>query len=149
MVVGVFSNHLTELFAGALGGLGVKHALVVHSNDGLDEISCGDSTRVTELREGRLRTYEIYPEMLLGDTCDLAELAGGDAARNAAILLSVLRGEERGGARAVVLLNAAAACYVGGLAENLSEGIRLAEDSLDSGKAMAKLELLIEGSHGV
>jgi len=147
MVVGVFASNLTELFAAALEGLGVKHALVVHSNDGLDEISCGDTTRVTELRDGRLKTYELYPEMLLGETYPLADLAGGDAARNAAILLSVVRGEDRGARRAVVLLNAAAACYVAGLAESLAEGIRLAEDSIDSGKAMAKLELLIKGSH--
>ncbi len=146
MVVGVFANNLTELFAGALNGLGVKHALVVHSNDGLDEISCCDTTRVTELKDGRLKTYELYPEMLLGDSYDLMELAGGDAARNAAILQAVLRGEDRGACRAVVLLNAAAACYVAGLADSIADGITLAEKSIADGKAEEKLAVLIQGS---
>jgi anthranilate phosphoribosyltransferase len=146
MVLGVFDNRLTELFAGALQGLGVKHALVVHGNDGLDEISCCDSTRVSELKDGKISSYEIYPEMLLGETFDLSEIAGGDIADNAAILQAVLTGEERGACRSVVLLNAAAACYVGGLADSLADGICLAEKAIDEGKAVEKLQILIRES---
>jgi len=146
MVVGVFDNRLTELFAGALQGLGVKHALVVHGNDGLDEISCCDTTRVSELKDGRITSYEIYPEMLLGETFELSEIAGGDSRQNAAILKSVLNGEDCGARRAIVLLNAAAACYVAGLADSLADGIHLAEKSIDEGKAAEKLRILIQES---
>lgn len=146
MVVGVFDNRQTELFAGALQGLGVKHALVVHGNDGLDEISCCDTTRVSELKDGKISSYEIYPEMLLGETFELSEIDGGDIAQNAAILQAVLSGEERGACRSVVLLNAAAACYVGGLADSLADGLRLAERAIDEGRAAEKLQILIQES---
>ncbi|MFA6929004.1 MAG: anthranilate phosphoribosyltransferase [Lentisphaeria bacterium] len=146
MIVGVFDNRLTELFAGALNGLGIKHALVVHGNDGLDEISCCDTTRVTEVKDGRLKSYEIFPEMLLDETFEIEEIAGGEPPRNAAILQAVLSGEEQGACRAVVLLNAAAACYVAGLADSLVDGIKLAEQSIDQGKALEKLHVLIQES---
>lgn len=149
MVVGVYAARLTELYANALQALGVKHAMVVHGNDGLDEISCCDTTRVTELKDGRVRSYEIYPEMLLGESYDMADIAGGDAARNAAILRSVVGGEDHGAPRAVVLLNAAAACYVAGRAKDLAEGIKMATESIDSGAAMAKLETLLAESQEV
>ncbi len=148
MVVGVYEARLTELYANALKALGVKHAMVVHGNDGLDEISCCETTRVTELKDGNLRSYEIYPEMFLGESYDIADIAGGDPAQNAAILRSVVDGVERGAPRSVVLLNAAAACYVAGRAKDLAEGIGMAAESIDSGAAAAKLETLIAESRG-
>ncbi len=148
MVVGVYEARLTELYANALKALGVKHAMVVHGNDGLDEISCCETTRVTELKDGSLRSYEIYPEMFLGESYDIADIAGGDPAQNAAILRSVVDGVERGAPRSVVLLNAAAACYVAGRAKDLAEGIGMAAESIDSGAAAAKLATLIAESRG-
>ena len=146
MLVGVYDAALTELYAAALRELGVRRAMVVYGHDGLDEISCTESTRVTELRDGALSSYEIHPEILLGETYDLADLAGGDPDVNAAITRRVLSGEDRGAARAVVVINAAAACAVAGLAASLADGIPLAEDAIDSGRAMAKLQALVEAS---
>jgi len=146
MVVGVFDAKLTNVFAAALQELGVRHALVVHGNDGLDEITCCDRTRVTELKNGEIKTSELYPELLIGQCYEPAEIAGGDAACNARILRSVIDGSEWGAPRAAVLLNAGAAIYVAGLAESIKEGIRLAEKSIDSGAALKKLETLIEAS---
>ena len=139
---------LAELFAGALLELGVRRAMVVHGLDGLDEISCCAATRVSELRDGRIVTRELLPELLLGTVYAPEELRGGDPERNAEILRSVLSGVDRGTPRAAVLLNAGAAIYVAGVASTLEEGILLAGRSIDSGAAERKLELLIEASHG-
>lgn len=147
-VLGVYSPKLTELFAGALRELGSRHAMVVHGMDGLDEISCSAPTRVAELIDGDIRTYELLPELILGETFDRAELIGGDAAVNAGILLDVLEGRDRGAKRAVVLLNAGAVIYVSGLAADLREGVELAAKSIDSGAARAKLQTLIEVTNG-
>ncbi len=149
IVLGVYAPELTELFAGALMELGVRRAMVVHGMDGIDEISCSDATRVTELCDGVLRTSELLPELLIGERYAASEIRGGDPAVNAAILRSVLDGSDRRGPRAAVLLNAGAAIYVAGVAATLPEGIRRAEESIDSGAALKKLELLIEVSHGI
>lgn len=146
MVTGVFDARLTELYAEALKQLNVSRALVVHGNDGLDEISCCESTRVSELKDGRIKTYELFPEMLLGNSFSLADIAGGDAKCNAAIAKSILSGENRGAARAIVLLNAAAAIYVNGSADTIFDAVALAERSIDSGAAQKKLDLLIGAS---
>ena len=148
IVLGVYAPELTELFAGALQELGVRRALVVHGLDGLDEISCCAATRVSELRDGRIVTRELLPELLLGTVYAPEELRGGDPERNAEILRSVLSGVDRGAPRAAVLLNAGAAIYIAGVASTLEEGILLAGRSIDSGAAERKLELLIEASHG-
>lgn len=149
IVLGVYAPELTELFAGALIELGVRRALVVHGMDGIDEISCSDATRVTEVRDGAFRTSELLPELLIGNRYDASEVAGGDPEENAAILRSVLDESNRGGARAAVLLNAGAAIYVAGAVDSLPEGIRRAGESIDSGAALGKLERLIEVSHGI
>ena len=146
IVLGVYDAKLTELFAGTLRELGAKHAMVVHGHDGLDEISCCEPTRVSELRDGVITSYELYPEMLLGNTFDRSEIAGGDAKRNAEIMLNVLNGKDRGAPRAVVLLNAGATICVGGKAATLQEGMKLAEESIDSGRALEKLNILIRES---
>ncbi len=146
IVLGVYDAKLTELFAGTLKELGAKHAMVVHGHDGLDEISCCEPTRVSELKNGVITSYELYPEMLLGNTFDRSEIAGGDAKRNAEIMLNILNGKDCGATRAVVLLNAGAAIYVSGKAATLQEGMKLAEESIDSGRALEKLNILIRES---
>lgn len=148
IVLGVYAPELTELFAGALLELGARRAMVVHGMDGIDEISCCGPTRVTELKDGEIRTSELLPELLIGECYDPAEIVGGTPAENAVILRSVLDGSNRGGARASVLLNAGATIYVAGGAPTLAAGIRRAEESIDSGAALKKLERLIEASHG-
>ncbi|MDD3155155.1 MAG: anthranilate phosphoribosyltransferase [Victivallaceae bacterium] len=147
MVVGVYDPSLTELYAGALRDLGIRRALIVHGNDGLDEISCCDCTRVTELNDGAQRSYNLYPELLLGTSYDREEIAGGTPEENARITRAILDGTNQGAPRAIVLLNAAAACYVAGLAADLKAGVALAAESIDSGRAQRKLELLIEESN--
>ena len=146
IVLGVYDPKLTELMAETLRELGVKRALVVSGHDGLDEISCAVTTRVAELDDGLIRSYELFPELLLGTTYPTSAIAGGDAATNAAILKAVLAGEERGAARAIVLLNAAAAIRVSGRAKDLREGILLAALAIDSGAAREKLKQLIRES---
>ncbi|MDD4818449.1 MAG: anthranilate phosphoribosyltransferase [Victivallaceae bacterium] len=143
-VIGVFAAELTELFAAALRDLGSRHALVVHGMDGLDEISCCAPTRVSELLDGEVRTRELLPEMFFDGVYDKSELVGGDAKTNAAIMLDVLSGRDRGARRAVVLLNAGAVIYVSGLAADIAGGVELARRSIDSGAALDKLEILKE-----
>ncbi|MDD5697555.1 MAG: anthranilate phosphoribosyltransferase [Victivallaceae bacterium] len=146
-VIGVFSPVLTELFAAVLKNLGTRRAFVVHGQDGLDEITCTGNTRVTELRDGTVRTYELYPELLVGRTYDAEDLRGGGPETNAAIIRAVLSGERRDGARAAVLLNTAAAIVAGEQADTLEDAVILAEKALDSGAALDKLKRLIEASN--
>lgn len=147
IVLGVYDTGLTELFAEVLLKLGVKRAMVVHGEDGLDEISCSTETRVTELKDGMTQSYALFPEMLLGRSYDEEEISGGDAPHNARILRAILEGKEQGAPRAIVVLNAAAAIYVAGLAPTLKEGLVLAKQSIDQGKALEKLEVLLQESH--
>ncbi|MGE5258525.1 MAG: anthranilate phosphoribosyltransferase [Hyphomicrobiales bacterium] len=142
-LLGVYAPQLTEMFAEALRLLGSRRALVVHGHDGLDEISACAATRVTELKDGLIRTYDIAPERYLGRRAQPAEVAGGDPSFNAAVTRRVLDGE-KGGAREVVLLNAAAALMAAGAAESFEDGMRLAATSIDSGTARRKLELLVQ-----
>ena len=146
MVVGVCDAGLTELFAMALRDLGVTRALIVHGHDGLDEISCCEPTRVTELADGAISSRDIYPELLIGESYSADEIAGGTPRENAEITRNILSGRDRGACRAVVVLNAAAAIYVAGLADSLAEAIPLAERSIDDGAASEKLEQLISES---
>jgi len=140
-LVGVYAAPLTEMVADALRLLGSRRAFVVHGHDGLDEISVCAPTRVCELRDGGLRTYELEPERFFGRRADPAELAGGTPADNAAIIRAILDGE-RGPRRDVTVINAAAALLAAGVASDLADGIRRAEASIDSGAARAKLEAL-------
>lgn len=142
-VVGVYHEGLTEPIAGALGRLGVERAFVVHGCHGLDEISITGPSKITELNQGRVFTYHITPEELGMRRSGLEDIMGGTPGENGKILLRVLSGE-RGPIRDIVLLNSAAAIMAGGLARDFEEGIRLAEESIDSGKALAKLEDLRE-----
>ena len=142
-LLGVYAPELTEMFAQALKMLGSKRAFVVHGHEGLDEISVCAPTRVSELNDGVIRTYDISPEQFFGESADPQELIGGEPERNAAISRKILEGE-KGPRRNVVVLNAAAALVAAGKAADFGEGIRLAEAAIDSGAAAGKLEALIE-----
>jgi anthranilate phosphoribosyltransferase len=145
-VLGVYSPVLTEMFAHVLKALGTKRAMVVHGLDGLDEITCTDSTRVTELRNGVIKTYELFPDILIGETFSVDSIKGGGPEQNARIMLDILSGRLADGPRAVTLLNAAAAIIAGCKADTMEEGLKLAAKSIDSGAALEKLEILIEAS---
>ena len=142
MVVGVYDPALTKIIASVMGQLGVKRALVVSGRDHMDEITLSTKTVVSELKDGIVETYEIVPEDFGFKTVDLAELQGGTAAENAEITRAILSGEERGAKREIVLLNAGAALYIGGKAESIADGIILAKEAIDSGKAAEVLENL-------
>ncbi|WP_027360272.1 anthranilate phosphoribosyltransferase [Desulforegula conservatrix] len=146
-LIGVFSPELTEMFASALNLLGVKRAFVVHGHDGLDEISICADTRVSELKDGLVRTYEISPEQFFGEKADPETISGGDAQENAAIIENIFRGE-KGPKRNIILINSAAALVAADKAVDFKEGIRLAEESIDSGAAMKKLEALVRFMKG-
>ncbi|MBU0986004.1 MAG: anthranilate phosphoribosyltransferase [Proteobacteria bacterium] len=141
-LLGVYAPELTEMFAQALQLLGARRAFVVHGHDGLDEISVCAPTRVSELKDGLIRTFDISPEQFFGTLADSKDLSGGNPEENAAITLSILKGE-KGPKRDVVLLNAAAALVAAGKAEEFKAGIGLAEKSIDQGAALAKLEELV------
>ena len=141
-VVGVYSLDLVEKLAEALSMLGLRRALVVHGLDGLDEITVTGTTRVAEAREGSVHSYEVNPEEFGMSRATLQEIAGGDAAENAAIIRAVLNGE-RSPRRDVVVLNAAAALVAAGCADNIGAAIPLAAQSIDSGAAARKLDALL------
>ena len=140
-LVGVFESRLTETVARALARLGVVHALVVHGADGLDEITLDGPTRITELRGGSVSTYSIDPGTFGIPRCPSTRFAGGSSADNARLCLDVLSGCP-GPARDIVLLNAGAAIHVAGRAASIADGIVRARESIDTGRARAKLEAL-------
>ena len=141
-VVGVYSAALVEKLAEALSMLGLHRALVVHGLDGLDEITITSATRIAEVREGSVRTYEITPEEFGLNRGTLPDIAGGDAAVNAAIIREILEGR-RSARRDVVLLNAAAALVAAGRADRITDGLPLAAKAIDSGAAARKLQALV------
>ena len=142
-IIGVWDRALIEPLAHTLALLGTEHAWVVHGGDGLDEITIADSTFVAEAKNGEVRTFEIQPEDFGLERTSLEGLRGGDAEENASIIRSVLSGDRRDAARSLVLINAAAALFVGRAARDLREAMRLAEESIDSGRASEKLDELI------
>ncbi|MBX5475861.1 MAG: anthranilate phosphoribosyltransferase [Clostridia bacterium] len=147
-VVGVYEARLAPVLAEVLNGLGTRRSLVVHSEDGLDEISISAPTLVYEADGADVRGYRIRPEDFGLRRAPLAAVTGGDAADNAAIARDVLAGKP-GPARDIVLLNAGAALYAGGRAETIAEGVRLAADAIDSGAARRTLERFIAFTHRV
>jgi anthranilate phosphoribosyltransferase len=146
-VLGVFDPDLTEMMAEVLGNLGVKHALVVHGMDGLDEISISDKTKISHLQNGKVDNYFIKPEDLKIHKAKKEDILGGTINENTEIAINILNGEEKGPKRSIVLMNAAGAIFVGGGAKDLKEGLKLAEQSIDSGAAHKKLEALIKFSN--
>lgn len=145
-LIGVYDPRLTEMFAGVLKNLGTKRAFIVHGADGLDEATVTAATRVAELRDGIVSTYNLDPVEIFGQRDDAAALTGGDAETNAKIALAILGGEP-GPRRRIVVLNAALAIIAGGKAGTLREGIALAESCIDDGGARRKLQALIEATH--
>jgi anthranilate phosphoribosyltransferase len=141
-VLGVYSLHLVDVVARVLLALGADHAMVVHSHDGLDEISISASTCVCEVRDGELRSYELKPEEIGIERHDIEGISGGDARENANIAREILGGAS--GARAeIVAANAGAALYVAGAAPTIRDGVTMARESIASGSAMAKLQELV------
>jgi anthranilate phosphoribosyltransferase len=142
-VVGVYSMELVEKLARALSMLGLHRALVVHGLDGLDEITITGPTRVAEVREGEVRTYEVTPEEFGMKRASIEEICGGDAGVNAGIIREILGGT-KSARRDVVLLNAAAALVAAGRADHLADALPLAAQSIDSGAAVDKLHNLAQ-----
>jgi anthranilate phosphoribosyltransferase len=145
-LLGVYDGSLTETMAQVLKEFGCKKTLIVHSTDGLDEISNTSETKVTELRDGEIKTYHIKPEDFGIKRASMKDLQGGDAKENAEIIRDILSGRE-GPKSDIVLLNAGAGIMIGGKAGTIAEGIEIARDSIVSGKAMDKLNQLIELSN--
>lgn len=142
IVLGVYDEKLLEPMAKVLMNLGVKGAMLVHGGDGLDEASISGPTQVCEIRDGILMKYELSPEKLGLPLGEKQEVSGGLAKDNAEITVRILSGKEQGAPRNIVLLNAACALYITGRAKSLQEGVALAAESVDSGRALAKLEAL-------
>lgn len=137
-VIGVPEPHLVDLLIDVMAGLGRARAMVVHALAGFDEIGITGPTRIAELRDGWVRKYSVTPEELGIDSAPVSSVAGGDAVTNAATITAIYEGEA-GPPRDFVVLNAAAALVVGGIADDLTEGIGIAERVLDSGAARDKL----------
>jgi len=144
-VLGVYEESLTELLARVLLELGAKRAMVVHGCDGLDEITITGETLVSEVKGGTIRNYTIDPRDYGIPFAMVEEIAGKDSRYNAKIILDVLQGK-KGPQREVVVLNSAAALYVGEVAEDLKEGVRMARKLIDSGAAYEKLKEFIKES---
>ena len=142
-VLGVYEKDLVEPLIDVLRNLGVTSALSVYGMDGMDEISASDRTFVSELKDGKTLSYEISPEYFGMEVASKEDLVGGDASENAEITLSILKGE-KGPRRNAVLLNSAAGLYVAGKVESLRDGVDLAAEMIDSGKALEQLEKFIE-----
>ena len=142
-IIGVSNREKIEPMARALSLLGTERAWVVHGADGLDEITIAEKTFVAEAFDGNIRIFDVSPDDFGIESMPLDGLSGGDADVNAKVIRNVLAGNRRDAARQLVLVNAAAALHVGGLASNVKEGMKLAEQSIDSGAANEKLDHLI------
>ncbi|HEY0762445.1 MAG TPA: anthranilate phosphoribosyltransferase [Pyrinomonadaceae bacterium] len=147
-IIGVWRKELAEKLARVLSELGTEHAWVVHGEDGLDEITLTGTTHVAEAQDGQVKTFEIRPADFGFEAGTIDHLRGGDADANAEIVSAVLDGSRHDEARALVIVNAAAALLLGGAAADLREGAKIAAESIDSGAAHHKLQLLIEATSG-
>lgn len=147
MVVGVYSPTLTEKVATAMSRLGVERAFVVSGEDNMDEITLTGATTVSEIKDGKVTTYQITPEQFGIKRASLEELRGGNGAENAEITKEILKGTKKDAKRDIVLLNAGATLYVGGVAESIEAGVKLAAEAIDSGAAYKKLEELVKVSN--
>lgn len=144
-LLGVYDDYLVEPLAQVLISLGVKRGMVVYGMDKLDEISMSAPTKVCEIKDGWFKSYMIAPEDFGFERCTREDLAGGTPEENAKITVGILKGE-KGHKRDAVLMNAGASLYIGGKAESMADGIRLAAELIDSGKAYETLEKFIEVS---
>ena len=146
-LMGVFDQSLVEPLAQVMMKLGVNRGMVVFGQDKLDEISMSAPTSVCEIKDGWFQSYEITPEQFGMKRVSLEELRGGSGGENAKITRAILDGTERGAKRDIVLLNAGATLYVGGVAESMEAGVKLAAEAIDSGAAAQKLEELVRVSN--
>ncbi len=144
-LIGVYSREWTKPLAQVLHNLGTKHVLVVHGADGLDEVTTTDKTFVSEVKNSQLKDYQITPEDFGIKRAKFADLLGGSIAENVKIVQEVLAGK-KGSRRDIVLFNSGCAIYAADKAETIAAGIKLAEQAIDSGAALKKLELLKEYS---
>jgi anthranilate phosphoribosyltransferase len=147
-IIGVWRKDLAEKLAQVLAGLGTERAWVVHGEDGLDEITLAAKTHVAEAQNREVKTFEIEPQDFGFEMGAIDHLRGGDAEANAEIVSAVLIGERKDEARALVIINAAAALFLGGATSDLRDGAKIAAQAIDSGAALRKLELLIEATSG-
>ena len=147
MLLGVYDEYLVEPLAQVLANLGVKKGMVVFGQDKLDEISLSSPTTVCEIKDGWYRTTVIRPEDFGFETCNKSELVGGTPEVNAAITRAILSGEERGAKRNATLMNAGAALYIGDKTDSIADGIKLAAEIIESGKAIETLDKFIELSN--
>ena len=145
-VLGVFSDQWVEPLAEVLGKLGSKHVLVVHAEDGMDEISIGATTKVAELKDGKVTTYTVSPEKFGLNRGNVSDLAVAGAAESLAVINNVLDNQD-GPAKEIVVLNAGAAIYAADLADSLEHGIAKAAEVIASGAAKEKLASLISFSN--
>lgn len=148
-LMGVFAADLTDLLAHVLNDLGAKSAIIANGYGGLDELTTTGPNRISHLKDGKVTTYELDPQDLGFKGTHISELLGDDAPTNAHILRGVLSGEVDGAKHDVVVLNAAAALLAAGKVDNLKAGVELANETINSGAALAKLDALIEYSHGL
>ena len=146
-LMGVYDKDLVEPLAQVMMKLGVRRGMVVYGQDSLDEISMSAPTSICEIKDGWFQSYEITPEQFGYTRCNKEELVGGTPQDNAAITRAILHGEDRGPKRCAVCLNAGAALYITGVTSTMEEGVRLAEQLIDEGKAAKKLEEFIQESN--
>ena len=147
-LLGVYDKKLVEPLAKVLSNLGVKRAMVVYGNDGIDEISMGATTTVCEVNDGQLSSYTLDPSDFGFKLCQPGDQTGGDATENALIARGILQGE-KGPKRDVVVLNAAACLYMAGKARNMHDGVSLAVEMIDSGRALEQMEKFIKATNEV
>ena len=143
-LIGVWDRSLIEPLAQTLSLIGTERAWIVHGEDGLDELTTSGQTFIAEAGPVTVRTFEVSPSDFGLERAELDHLRGGEAEANAAIIREVISGNRHDGARTLVVLNAAAALYVGGVSETMSDAAELAAKSIDSGAAAAKLDQLVE-----
>ncbi|MCD8357129.1 MAG: anthranilate phosphoribosyltransferase [Clostridia bacterium] len=146
-LLGVYDKYLLEPMAHVLTNLGVKSGMVVYGQDRMDEISISAPTSICEFKDGSYQTYTIQPEDFGFARAQKSDIVGGTAEENAQITKDILNGTEQGAKRNVVLMNAGAALYISGKAASIADGIKLAAETIDSGKAMATLEAYITASN--
>ena len=146
-LMGVYDEALVEPLARVMSNLGVTRGMVVFGQDRLDEISMSAPTSVCEIKNGEFTSYVITPEQFGYERCSKDDLVGGTPAENAEITKAILKGEEKGAKRQAVCLNAGTALYIAGKAESMEAGVRMAEELIDSGAALAKLEEFIKESN--
>ena len=146
-LMGVYDEALVVPLAQVMANLGVTRGMVVFGQDKLDEISMSAPTTVCEIKDGTFTSYELTPEQFGYARCQKEELVGGTPAENAEITRKILSGEEKGAKRKAVCLNAGAALYIAGKAESMKAGVKMAEELIDSGAALTKLNQFIEESN--